>query len=107
VLNVRVPDSRRPALRRLLTRTLHTDEPTAPALTVPAPYQQWARARGERIVEELSSGGYPVHGRLGDTVPRFERFATHPQRADTLDLVLRACLVQTTHNLAREGRTRE
>jgi len=33
-----------------------------------------------------------VHGRLDDAVPRFQGLASHPSRAEALDLVVQACL---------------
>jgi hypothetical protein len=104
VLDVRVPESRRAALRHALVRTLRTTDPVSPALTVPAAYRPWARTRGERVVEELRSGGYPVHGRLVDAVPRFGGMPAHPRRGDALDLVVHACLAHTSSSLAPEGR---
>lgn len=90
VLDVRAPESARAAARRTLATTLGS-EPGGP-LTVPPPLRDWARERSERAVAELTSAGYPVHGRLADALPTFQGPATHPRRADALDLVLDACL---------------
>jgi len=96
VLDVRVAEGRRPALRRSLARTLAgtvlPGERSGPGLTVPAQHRAWVRGHGERIVEELRSAGYPVHGRLDDIVPRFAGRATHPRREEALRLALQACL---------------
>jgi hypothetical protein len=96
VLNVRVPEPRRTAVRRTLGVTLARTMPGADAarLTVPRPLRDWAREHAERVVGELTAAGYPVHGRLTDAVPRFRGPATHPRRADALDLVVDACLAR-------------
>lgn len=94
VLNVRVHEPRRAAVRRTLGATLveASRDAGGATLTVPLPLQDWVRERAERAVEELTSAGYPVHGRLVDAVPGFRGTATHPRRADALDLVVDACL---------------
>lgn len=96
VLDVRVPEGRRTAVRRDLAAMLAatTRAGTEETLTVPPPLRDWARRQGERAVEELTSAGYPVHGRLADAVPRFQGLASHPRRAEALDLVVEACLTR-------------
>jgi hypothetical protein len=93
VLDVRVPEDDRAAVRRTLGATLAARSAgAAEGLTVPPQLRDRLRERAERAVEELTSAGYPVHGRLADAVPRFETLASHPRRADALDLVVDACL---------------
>lgn len=92
VLGVRADVPRREAvLRGLVGGLVGAALPVAP-LTVPEPFQDWARERAARLVEDLRAGGYPVHGRLDRLVPRFEGRPTHPRLEDVLDLVLDACL---------------
>ena len=59
----------------------------AASADVPEPFQDWARERAARLVEDLRAGGYPVHGRLDRLVPRFEGRPTRPRLEDVLDLV--------------------
>ena len=93
VLDVRVAGPRRAGRRRALAAMLAAfPEGTGQTLTVPPPLRDWAREQGRRAVEELTSAGYPVHGRLTDAVPRFQGLASHPSRAEALDLVVQACL---------------
>ncbi len=95
VLGVRAaPPDHDAALRRLVIGL--PEGPARMPLTVPARFQPWARARAERLAEELASGGYPVHGSLGATVPRFldppAGLPTRPDVREALEVVLTACL---------------
>jgi hypothetical protein len=92
VLDVRVREDRHAeALRTLVPAVARAGRPDH-ALTVPEPFQDWARRRAERIESELTDGGYPVRGRLEELVPSFEGLPAHPRRADALDVLLTACL---------------
>lgn len=94
VLGVRADRERRAVVRQRLVGLLGAVPGSGGTgvLTVPEPFQAWARDRAARVAGDLTSGGYPVHGALGLLVPRFEGRRTHPRRADVLDLVLDACL---------------
>ena len=94
VLGVRADVPRREVVLRGLVGGLVGAGGGAPAsaLTVPEPFQDWARERAARLVEDLRAGGYPVHGRLDRLLPRFEGRPSHPCLGDVLDLVLDACL---------------
>lgn len=52
-----------PAPARATAVRLLTDGTLRP-LPAPAPHRPWARRQAERLAEELSSGGYAVHGDL-------------------------------------------
>ena len=92
VLGVRAPKERHPVALRRLVRILVPTSPVGHAMTVPEPFWQWARTRAERMTEQLSDGGYPVHGRLEGLVPRFADLPTHPRSEDALEAVVTACL---------------
>jgi hypothetical protein len=92
VLAVRVPPQRQQSALPGLVDTLAAAAPPGPRLTVPRPFQDWARGRAERIAEDLHSGGYPVHGSLEAVLPRVEGLRTRPSRQDALAVVLDACL---------------
>jgi hypothetical protein len=99
VLGVRVGEERHAVALRRLVRTLARPTPSGHALTVPVPHRDWARSRAARLAEELSAGGYPVHGPLDGLAPRFDALPTHPRRTDALEVVVTACL-----DLALTGR---
>ncbi|MEP7089837.1 MAG: hypothetical protein ABI776_06970, partial [Nocardioidaceae bacterium] len=92
VLAVRAAQERHAVLLRRLVGTL-SREPSGPALTVPEAFADWARGRGVRMGEELSAGDYPVLGRPAALVPGGD-LPSHPRRAETLEVVLAACLTQ-------------
>ena len=92
VLDVRVGEDRHAEALRSLVPAVASCGPAGRTLTVPDAFRDWARRRAERIVEELTAGGYPVHGRLEQLVPGFEAKPTHPRIEDTLDVVLTGCL---------------
>jgi hypothetical protein len=92
VLSVRVTPERQRSVLPGLVDDLASVSPPGPGLTVPRPFQDWARSRAERIAEELRSGGYPVHGSLEGILPRVAGLRTHPSRQDALTVVLTACL---------------
>jgi len=77
-------------------------------LTVPRPFQDWARERGAWITDELRRGGYAVHGNLDRIVPAFEGVPVHPDRDTVLRLVLTACvrLASTGERLRTKERER-
>jgi hypothetical protein len=99
VLGVRVSRERHAAVLARLVRLLATcDSPCAAgtgaaSLTVPAFAQEWAERRAARMVRELTDGGYPVHGSVARLLPRGGALATHPRRADALEVVT-ACLAR-------------
>jgi hypothetical protein len=72
----------------LLLRSEHREPVEAGHLTVPEPFQDWARERGERMADDLRHGGYAVHGDLGRIVPDVEGTPTQPDRDTVLRLVL-------------------
>jgi hypothetical protein len=53
------------------------------------------------MAEELSVGGYPVHGRLEDLVPGFTGLPTRPHPGAVLDVAEAGCLVQASRNQRR------
>lgn len=113
VLAVRVPEDRQAVLRARLAASLpmqpvQPDElrrhgpgmpgmPDGPGLAVPSAHRGWLAAQSARVVEELTAGGYPVHGDLDRVVvPR--KGLRHPGRPDrprpaqVLDLLLDSVL---------------
>ncbi|MDX6302779.1 MAG: hypothetical protein QOF53_3993 [Nocardioidaceae bacterium] len=94
VLSVRVAPERQRSVLPGLVDDLARVAPPGPGLTVPPPFQDWARSRAERIADELRSGDYPVHGSLEGILPRVAGLRTHPSRQDALAVVLAACLRQ-------------
>jgi hypothetical protein len=92
VLGVRVAKDRRAVALRRLVGVLVQPGPVGHALTLPEPFWPWARARAERMAEQLSDGGYPVHGRVEELVPRFADLPTHPRPQEALEVVVTACL---------------
>jgi len=67
-------------------------------LSVPAEHRDWCADRAEQVTDDLRAGGYPVHGRLEDLVPRFEGLPTRPPRAEVLAVALAACLRQASRD---------
>jgi hypothetical protein len=51
----------------------------------------------------LAAGGYAVHGRLEELVPDTVGSPSQPRRRDALQVVLWACLQQTTADQAGDG----
>lgn len=95
VLGVRTDTQRRAEVVRALVDALDVAGSGAVrtrGLTVPADHRDWCADRAEQVTDDLRAGGYPVHGRLEDLVPRFEGLATHPPRAEVLAVALAACL---------------
>lgn len=75
---------------RMVLRDTNTEAGARRDLTVPVPFQGWARTQAERLTDDLRRRGYPVHGDLGRIVPSFEDVPTRPDRATVLRLVLEA-----------------
>lgn len=93
ILAVKATDAQHAgAVRRLrvVLQDTNTEADTRRGLTVPAPFQDWARAHAERLTDDLRRRGYPVHGDLGRVVPVFDDVPTRPDRATVLRLVLEA-----------------
>lgn len=59
-------------------------------LPAPAPHRPWARRRAERLAEELSAGGYAVHGDLGEFAAGVQ--ARPMYREDVLDRLVEVLL---------------
>ncbi len=59
---------------------------------VPPRWQPWVRGRAERLVEELSAAGYPVHGDLAALLPRAAEGPAAASAARVLDVALRVLL---------------
>ncbi|QWZ07609.1 hypothetical protein KRR39_19635 [Nocardioides panacis] len=102
VLNVRSSASRHDAVARTLVATLGTAGRRHP-LTVPEPFRDWATARSRAVAEELSAGGYSVHGDPEQVVPRFEDVPTRPRLVDVLDVLLDACLDRAVPGATRKA----
>jgi hypothetical protein len=91
VLAVRATDEQHAhAVRRLSTLLRSRHDGTG--LTVPEPFQEWARACAQRMTDELRRGGYAVHGDLDRLLPAFGGLPTQPDRDAVLRLVLTACV---------------
>jgi hypothetical protein len=73
---------------RLVLQGANTEADARRGLTVPVPFQDWARAQAERLSDDLRHRGYPVHGDLGRIVPAFDDVPTRPDSATVLRLVL-------------------
>jgi hypothetical protein len=95
VLGVRAGEERHAAVLGRLVPLLERSGPgpatTGPALTVPLSARDWALGRAAQIADELSAGGYPVHGSPAGVLPRLEGLASHPRREDALEVLLAAC----------------
>lgn len=98
VLNVRVPREGRSAARRTLVALLGRCATPAPPLTVPPAYRGWAQRRSGDLVEQLTAGGYSVHGDLAAAVPGVADRAVAPRAGDVLDLLVDVTLTQTELN---------
>jgi hypothetical protein len=96
LLGVRAGDEQRAgAVRTFLD--LHEDAaPTGQRLTVPERHLEWARDTAKRMADQLTAGGYPVHGRLGELVPAAVGAPSRPRRHEVLGVVIWACLRRTT-----------
>jgi hypothetical protein len=91
VLRVLVtPEKHQRLLDGVLLPLLADERGARPA--VPARRQAWVRGRAERLVEELSGAGYPVHGDLASLVPRSGQEPAATTAAGVLDVALRALL---------------
>jgi hypothetical protein len=96
VLGVRAGDEQRAAAVRTFL-DLHEDtEPSGHRLTVPERHLEWARDIANRMAAQLSAGGYPVHGHLGELVPAAAGVPSRPRRQEVLGVVIWACLQRTT-----------
>ena len=101
VLGVRTGPRRRDEVVRGLVDALDvapSGSPPGRGLTVPAEHRDWCADRAEQVTDDLRAGGYPVHGRLEDLVPRFEGLPTRPPRAEVLAVALAACLRQASRD---------
>jgi hypothetical protein len=105
VLNVRSSAPRHEAVVRTLVSTLAPAGRRHP-LTVPERFRDWAAARARGIAEELSTGGYSVHGDPDQVVPRFEDVPTRPRLVDVLDVLLDACLERAVPVATRKAEQR-
>ena len=86
-------------LRALLAQTPGVDR-----VTLPEVFRHWAAARAQRLADDLTSGGYAVHGRLEDLAPRFDQDRpTHPRTDRVLDVLLAACVDAISHRRPSEG----
>lgn len=91
VLTVLVtPERHQGLLDRVVLPLLAGEHGPRPA--VPPRRQAWVRARAERLVEELSAAGYPVHGDLAGLLPRSGEGSVATTAAGVLDVALRALL---------------
>lgn len=106
VLGVRVGEQRRRQAARTLVAALAGCDPATHPLTVAEQHQDWVRDRARQMAEELGAGGYPVHGRPEDLVPRFTGVPTRPRPAEVLDMVEQGCLAQAARNQRRENQRR-
>jgi hypothetical protein len=92
VLGVRVDPARhRQVLQPLLRGLGASTGPSPGAVTVPGPYEDWARSRAERLRATLSAGGYRVHGDLRGLAPVLDGPA-RPDVDEALRVALGACL---------------
>ena len=100
VLGVRVAGDARDEAPRPGRRaaTASSGRPAARRLTVPAEHRDWCVDRAEQVPTTCCAGGYPVHGRLEDLVPRFEGLPTRPPRAEVLAVAVAACLRQASRD---------
>ena len=92
VLTVRLDPAARRGATRTLVGALDVPHPGTPGLTVPAEHAEWACERAARMTEDLSGGGYPVHGRLADLAPVLTGLPTRPPQDGVLTAALGACL---------------
>ena len=91
VLSVLVtPERQQRLLDQVLLPLLADERGARPA--VPPRRRAWVRGRAERLVEELSRAGYPVHGELASLLPRSEDEPAATTAAGVLDVALRALL---------------
>ena len=91
VLRVLVTPERHQLLLDQVLVPLLTDERGArPA--VPPRLRDWVAGRAERLVEDLSRAGYPVHGELASLLPRSREEPAATTGAGVLDVALRALL---------------
>ena len=85
-------------------RTLLAETPGTDRITLPESLRDWAADWAERLVHELATGGYAVHGRLEDLVPRFDRGRpTRPRTERVLDVLLAACVDAVSRRRPSEG----
>jgi len=88
------PDQHQRVLDDVLLPALAAERGAPPA--VPARQQEWVRRRADRLVEELTAAGYPVHGDLAALLPRSsDGHATGPDattQSEALPVALRALL---------------
>ena len=95
VLRVLVtPERHQRLLDQVLLPLLADERGARPA--VPTRRQAWVRARAERLVEDLSRAGYPVHGELASLLPRTGEDPVATTGAGVLDVALRALLRSRT-----------
>ncbi len=92
VLTVRAHAERHDVLTRRLAALLASPASSGTALTLPERHQEWARERAAAMAEELSAGGYSVHGDLGGVLPRPAGVPTRPALGEVLDLAVTGCL---------------
>ena len=95
VLNVRVAEQRRDIARHVARDALAatvTGEGDLHRWTVPEAHRDWVTDRARRLADDLSQGGYAVHGRLDRVVPSAAGLPTQPRSTDVLDVLLGACL---------------
>jgi hypothetical protein len=91
VLSVLVtPERQQRLLDQVLLPLLADERGARPA--VPPRRRAWVRGRAERLVEELTRAGYPVHGELASLLPRSEEEPAATTGAGVLDVALRALL---------------
>ncbi|MET1060972.1 MAG: hypothetical protein ABWX84_15325 [Nocardioides sp.] len=91
VLRVLVtPERHQRLLAQVLVPLLAEERGARPA--VPPRRRAWVRGRAERLVEELSRAGYPVHGDLASLLPGNGEESDATTAAGVLDVALRALL---------------
>jgi hypothetical protein len=91
VLTVLVaPERHQPLLDRVVLPLLADERGPRPG--VPERQQAWVGGRAERLVEELSAAGYPVHGDLASLLPRTGDATAATTAAGVLDVALRVLL---------------
>ena len=91
VLRVLVsPERHLRLLDQVLLPLLADERGARPA--VPPRRQAWVQDRAERLVEELSRAGYPVHGELSSLLPPNGQEPAATTGAGVLDVALRALL---------------
>jgi hypothetical protein len=96
LLGVRATKQHRAGAVRTFVRLHHQQAPEADLLALPDRHLAWARDAAERMAVDLTTGGYPVHGRLEGLVPDAGPAATRPSRRSVLEVVIWACLQLTT-----------